>query len=64
MKAVVFDETLKLDKNYEKPIPQKGEALIRVSLCINALGLKYPLSLEIYIAFLGLNFSQARRIKV
>ncbi|MGN0018243.1 MAG: alcohol dehydrogenase catalytic domain-containing protein [Candidatus Gastranaerophilaceae bacterium] len=32
MKAVVFDETLKLDKNYEKPIPQKGEALIRVSL--------------------------------
>ncbi len=32
MKAVVFDETLKLDNNYEKPIPQKGEALIRVSL--------------------------------
>ncbi|MBQ3311807.1 alcohol dehydrogenase catalytic domain-containing protein [bacterium] len=32
MKAVVFDEVLKLDNNYEKPIPQKGEALIRVSL--------------------------------
>ncbi|MBR2525785.1 alcohol dehydrogenase catalytic domain-containing protein, partial [bacterium] len=32
MKAVVFDEELKLDKNYEKPIPQKGEALIRVKL--------------------------------
>ena len=32
MKAVVFDETLKLDNNYEKPIPQKGEALIKVKL--------------------------------
>ena len=32
MKAVVFDEELKLDKNYEKPIPQKGEALIKVKL--------------------------------
>ena len=27
MKAVVFDNELKLDKNYAKPIPQKGEAL-------------------------------------
>lgn len=32
MKAVVFDNELKLDSNYKKPIPQKGEALIRVSL--------------------------------
>lgn len=32
MKAVVFDETLKLDTNYEKPVMQKGEALIRVKL--------------------------------
>ena len=32
MKAIVFDKELKLDKNYPKPIPQKGEALIRVSL--------------------------------
>lgn len=32
MKAVVFDETLKLDNNYEKPVMQKGEALIRVKL--------------------------------
>ena len=32
MKAVVFDKELKLDKNYEKPVMQKGEALIRVKL--------------------------------
>ena len=32
MKAVVFNNELKLDNNYTKPIPQKGEALIRVSL--------------------------------
>lgn len=32
MRAVVFDEGLKLDNNYPKPVPQKGEALIRVSL--------------------------------
>ena len=32
MKAVVFNETLKLDNNYEKPVPQKGEALIKVSI--------------------------------
>lgn len=32
MRAVVFDEGLKLDKNYPKPVPQKGEALIRVTL--------------------------------
>lgn len=32
MKAIVFDENLKLDKNYEKPVPKKGEALIKVSL--------------------------------
>lgn len=30
MKAVVFDNELKLDNNYEKPVPQKGEALIKV----------------------------------
>jgi threonine dehydrogenase-like Zn-dependent dehydrogenase len=32
MKAIVFDNGLKLDNNYPKPIPQKGEALIRVTL--------------------------------
>lgn len=32
MKAVVFDKELKLVDNYEKPIPQKGEALVRVTL--------------------------------
>ena len=33
MKAIVFDNGLKLDNNYPKPIPQEGEALIRVTLC-------------------------------
>ena len=32
MKAVVFDKELKLVKDYEKPTPGKGEALIRVTL--------------------------------
>lgn len=32
MKAIVFDNELKLDNNYAKPVPQKGEALIRVTL--------------------------------
>ncbi len=32
MKAIVFDNELKLDNNYPKPVPQKGEALIRVTL--------------------------------
>lgn len=32
MKAVVFNEELKLVKNYEKPTPKKGEALVRVTL--------------------------------
>ena len=32
MKAVVFDEGLKLDNNYPKPVPKKGEALVRVTL--------------------------------
>ena len=32
MKAVVFDEGLKLVNDYEKPVPQKGEALIKVTL--------------------------------
>ena len=32
MKAIVFDNELKLDNNYKKPVPQKGEALIRVTL--------------------------------
>ena len=31
MRAVVFDNGLKLDKNYEKPTPNKGEALIKVN---------------------------------
>ena len=32
MKAIVFDKELKLDKNYAKPSPKVGEALIRVEL--------------------------------
>ena len=32
MRAVVFDNELKLDKNYEKPTPKKGEALIRTKM--------------------------------
>ena len=32
MRAVVFDNGLKLDKNYPKPVPKEGEALIRVVL--------------------------------
>ncbi len=32
MKALVFDKELKLVDDYEKPIPQKGEALVRVTL--------------------------------
>lgn len=31
MKAVVFDNGLKLDENYEKPTPKVGEALIKVN---------------------------------
>ena len=32
MKALVFDNELKLVDNYEKPIPQAGEALVRVTM--------------------------------
>lgn len=32
MKAVVFDEELKLVNDYVKPVPKKGEALVRVTL--------------------------------
>ncbi len=32
MKAVVFDKELKLVNDYKKPVPQKGEALIKVTL--------------------------------
>ena len=32
MRAVVFDEELKLVKDYQKPQPKKGEALVRVTL--------------------------------
>ena len=32
MKAIVFDNKLKLDTNYPKPVPQKGEALIKITL--------------------------------
>lgn len=32
MKAIVFDKELKLVKDYEKPIPKKGEALVRITL--------------------------------
>lgn len=32
MKAVVFDKELKLVNDYAKPIPKKGEALVRITL--------------------------------
>jgi len=32
MKAIVFDNELKLDNNYPKPTPHKGEALIKIKL--------------------------------
>lgn len=32
MKAIIFDDNLKLDTNYPKPTPKSGEALIRVNL--------------------------------
>lgn len=32
MKAVVFDEELKLVNDYQKPIPKKGEALIKINM--------------------------------
>ncbi len=32
MKAVVFENELKLVNDYKKPVPQKGEALVRVTL--------------------------------
>ena len=34
MKAIVFNDKdgLHLDNNYKKPVPQKGEALIKVTL--------------------------------
>ena len=32
MKAIVFNNELKLDNNYPKPVPQKGEALIKINL--------------------------------
>jgi len=32
MKALVFDKELKLVNDYEKPVPQKGEALVRVTM--------------------------------
>lgn len=32
MKAVVFNTGLKLDANYQKPIPKQGEALVKVKL--------------------------------
>jgi len=32
LKAIVFDKELKLVKDYEKPIPKKGEALVRITL--------------------------------
>lgn len=32
MKAVVFDEVLKLDKNYPTPIANKGEAIVKINL--------------------------------
>jgi threonine dehydrogenase-like Zn-dependent dehydrogenase len=33
MKAVVFDDGLKLETNYPLPVPKSGEALIKVLLC-------------------------------
>ena len=32
MKALVFDKELKLINDYKKPVPPKGEALVRVTM--------------------------------
>lgn len=32
MKAIIFDETLKLVNDYQKPVPKKGEALIKITM--------------------------------
>ena len=32
MKALIFNEKLELKNDYEKPIPQKNEALIKVKM--------------------------------
>ena len=52
MKAVVFDNGLKLEKNYPKPIPQKGEALIKVNT-IGICNTDYEITLG-YMGYKGI----------
>ncbi len=52
MKAVVFDNGLKLEKNYEKPVPKKGEALIKVNT-IGICNTDYEITLG-YMGYKGI----------
>ena len=52
MKAVVFDNVLKLDNNYPMPVPQKGEALIKVNT-IGICNTDYEITLG-YMGYKGI----------
>lgn len=52
MKAVVFDNCLKLDNNYPMPVPQKGEALIKVNT-IGICNTDYEITLG-YMGYKGI----------
>ena len=52
MKAVVFDNGLKLDNNYPMPVPQKGEALIKVNT-IGICNTDYEITLG-YMGYKGI----------
>lgn len=52
MKAVVFDNGLKLDNNYPMPVPQKGETLIKVNT-IGICNTDYEITLG-YMGYKGI----------
>lgn len=52
MKAVVFDNGLKLDLNHAKPVPEEGEALIRVNT-IGICNTDYEITLG-YMGYKGI----------
>lgn len=52
MKAVVFDNGLKLDLNHSKPVPKEGEALIRVNT-IGICNTDYEITLG-YMGYKGI----------
>ena len=57
MKAIVFDNELKLDKNYEKPVPAEGEALIRVTPEFVIQSLKLQKAIWDMLAYLDTSLS-------